>query len=80
MATMNIKDPAVHRLAHALARQRQVSATRAVREALEEALQRDREQRSGIGDRLMEIAAQSQAVEAAMLTDEDLYDEDGLPR
>lgn len=80
MVTMNIKDPAVHRLAHALARQRQVSATRAVREALEEALQRDRDRRTGIADRLMEIAAQSRSVEAPMSTDEDLYDEQGLPR
>ena len=77
---MNIKDPEVHRLAHLLGARRQTSATAAVRQALEEALERDRADRSGIAARLRQIAARANARPEPYLTDDDLYDERGLPR
>lgn len=80
MVTMNIKDPEVHRLAHALARRRGVSATRAVREALEETLAADRSRRQGVAARLLDLQRRSTADPAPVLVDADLYDEHGLPR
>ena len=80
MTTMNIKDPEVHRLAHLLADRRHTSATRAVRQALEEALERERADRSGMAARLLEIAAEARRAGGPILTDDDLYDERGLPR
>lgn len=44
MATMNIKDPAIHDAAQQLARARGVSMTEAVRQAIDEALKKDQEQ------------------------------------
>jgi antitoxin VapB len=77
---MNIKDPEVHRMAHELARRRGTSATGAVRAALREALDREAASRAGTADRLMAIGRRSAARDAPFLTDEDLYDENGLPR
>lgn len=77
---MNIKDPEVHRLAHTLAKRRRVSATRAVRQALEEALAQDSARRAGMTGRLLELSERSRAVPDPVLTAEDLYDEHGLPR
>lgn len=80
---MNIKDPEVHRMAHELATRRRTTATGAVRAALREALARDDEVRAGrqgIADRLLVIADESGAIDSPYLTDEDLYDDRGLPR
>lgn len=80
MATMNIKDPEVHRLARALAAQRDTSVTGAVREALREALGRHDVARSGTAGRLLRLAEVSRQVADPVLTDEEMYDEHGLPR
>lgn len=77
---MNIKDPRVHELAHQLAQIRGTSATKAVRSALEEALGREelgRDGRSAALNRLQERAAETKD---QWLSDDDLYDESGLPR
>jgi antitoxin VapB len=83
MPTMNIKDPEVHRMAHELATRRGTTATGAVRQALQEALERDDEKRAsrtGMAERLLAIAEEARAIDSPYLTDEDLYDERGLPR
>lgn len=83
MPTMNIKDPEVHRMARELAARRRTTATGAVRQALIEALARDdeaRADRAGTAERLLAIAAEARSVGGPYLTDEDLYDERGLPR
>ena len=83
MPTLNIKDPEVHRMARELAARRRTSATGAVREALREALDRDdaaRADRVGMAERLRAIAEEAQAIDGPYLTDDDLYDEHGLPR
>jgi antitoxin VapB len=80
MPTMNIKDPEVHRMAHELARRRGTSATGAVRDALREALEREKSSRAGMADRLMEIGRRASLREGDFLTDDDMYDERGLPR
>ncbi len=80
VATMNIKDPAVHAMAKELADRRHTTVTGAVREALREALDRHADDRHGIAERLLELAARSAGAVDQFLTDDDLYDEDGLPR
>lgn len=80
MPTMNIKDPEVHRMAHELARRRGTSATGAVRDALREALEREKSSRAGMADRLMEIGRRASLREGDFLTDDDMYDERGLPK
>jgi len=78
---MNIKDPAIHAAAQRLARARGVSMTEAVRQALEEALRRDRQQDEDYVARGLRLAREvREASEEPFLTDEDLYDERGLPR
>jgi antitoxin VapB len=77
--TLNIKDPEVYRLAHELARRRATSMTGAVRDALTEALQRTRLTPEEKLRRINEIARQAQAIDDPILTDDDLYDEWGLP-
>lgn len=77
---MNIKDPAVRELAFELAQRRKTSATGAIREALLEALERDRQDRAGISTRLMGLGRRSAALPEPALTDADFYDERGLPR
>lgn len=80
MPTLNIKDPEVYRLAADLAARRGTSLTGAVRAALQEAVERARADRSGMAERLMEIGRRSAARPEPFLTDDDLYDEQGLPR
>lgn len=80
MATMNIKDPEVRRLAMRLAAQRQTTATGAVREALQEALARHDENRHGTMKRLLALGAASREIPEPLLGDEELYDDQGLPR
>lgn len=80
MVTMNIKDPEVHRLAHLLAAKRHTSATRAVREALQEALEREASNREGMAERLMELGREFRKLGIEPLTDDDMYDELGLPK
>lgn len=79
--TLNIKDPEVHRLAAELAARRGTSMTGAVRQALEESLERTApKSREGLAERIMEIGRRSAARNAPFLTDDDVYDERGLPR
>ncbi len=80
MTTMNIKDPEVRELAMELARRRHTTATGAVRDALREALERDQTTRDGMLERMKEIAQRSAARPEPFLTDDDLYDERGLPK
>lgn len=77
--TLNIKDPEVYRLAAALAERRGTSMTGAVRQALEEAAERDRAPREGRAERILEIGRRSAARGGPVLTDDDLYDGQGLP-
>ena len=76
---MNIKDPEVRELARRLAERRRTTLTNAVREALGEALDRDLTMREGVAERLTAIAAEMRERGAPPLTDDDLYDEQGLP-
>jgi antitoxin VapB len=80
--TLNIKDPEVYRLAAELARRRGTTMTGAVREALSEAIERSRKSREGVAERLLEIAAKmrEEVGTDGFLTDDDLYDERGLPK
>jgi antitoxin VapB len=80
MPTLNIKDPEVYRLARELAERRGTSMTAAVREALSEALTPSAAEREGLAERLMEIGRRSAAMPEPFLTDDDLYDEWGLPK
>lgn len=80
VATMNIKDPAVRELAEQLAARRHTTMTDAIRQALTETLDRDRASRVGMADRLMAIAAAASQYKDDFLTDDDLYDERGLPK
>jgi antitoxin VapB len=80
MPSMNIKDPEVHRLARLLASQRGTSATAAVREALREAVERHDQTRAGTAARLLALGRTGRQVPEPPLTDDDLYDERGLPR
>jgi antitoxin VapB len=78
--TLNIKDPKVYELAGELARRRATSMTGAVREALTEALERTRLTPEEKIRRMTEIAQRSAAKPGGYLTDDDLYDEWGLPK
>jgi antitoxin VapB len=85
MATMNIKDPAIHAAAQRLARARGVSMTEAVRQAIDEALARSETRRDDVWvERLLELGRETRAemdrLGLAPLTDDDLYDARGLPR
>jgi len=78
---MNIKDPEVRELARQLAERRRTSLTDAVRQALVEALERERSNRAGLAERLMEIGRRAAAKPGPILTEDDLYDERrGLPK
>lgn len=81
---MNIKDPRIHAAARELAQRRGVSMTEAVRQAVDEALAAERAKREGMAERLMEIGRRAKAKADAegyvWPTDDDLYDEDGLPQ
>lgn len=78
---MNLKDPEVYRLARELAERRGTSMTAAVRAALAEAVEREpaRPARVSLED-LLAIARRSAARPEPYLTDNDLYDDHGLPR
>lgn len=81
VATMNIKDQAIHAAAQRLARARGVSMTEAVRQAIDEALRHDRqtdEDYVARGIRLAEVVRLAST--EPILTDDDLYDERGLPK
>lgn len=78
MPTLNIKDPEVYRLASELAERRHTSMTAVVRSALEDAIAAER--REGRRERIREIARRSAAIDVPFLTDDDLYDENGLPQ
>ena len=80
VTTMNIKDPEVRELAVQLAERRRTSITDAVRQALRETLARDRANREGMAERLLAIGRRAAAKPGPVLTDDDLYDEGGLPR
>jgi len=78
---MNIKDPEVRELAAELARRRGTSMTEAVRRALFEAVQRERNQRDDYVERMIRLArATRDASLHPILTDDDLFDHMGLPR
>ncbi|MGN6414329.1 type II toxin-antitoxin system VapB family antitoxin [Flexivirga sp.] len=84
MATLNIKDPEVHRMAHELATRRHTTATGAVRDALAKALAEDDSATVPNGEEILEeireIARRSAARPEPFLSDDDLYDENGLPK
>lgn len=80
MPTMNIKDPKVREMALELAALQGSSATAAVRGALEEALAKaksSRLHRQEVLRRLQESVADTADWWAS---DQDLYDDQGLPR
>ncbi len=82
MAGMNIKDPEVRELAIKLAQRRHTTMTDAVRQSLAEALGREPEperDREGIAAALRQLAIASAAKPGRFLTDEELYDDNGLP-
>jgi antitoxin VapB len=79
--TLNIKDPEVYHLARELARRRNTSMTGAVRGALTEALERTRLTPEEKIRRMKEVARRVAEIPGPpILTDDDLYDERGLPR
>ncbi len=78
MPTLNIKDPEVYRLAAELAERRHTSMTAAVRQALGEALARDRREKP-LGQTLAEAAARWRAEGGTVVPEDELYDENGLP-
>jgi antitoxin VapB len=78
--TLNIKDPEVYDLARELARRRRTSMTAAVKQSLEQSLAVERKSREGIAEKLLEIGRRAAAMPEPFLTDDDLYDERGLPR
>ncbi|GMA32663.1 type II toxin-antitoxin system VapB family antitoxin [Litorihabitans aurantiacus] len=82
MATLNIKDERVRELARSLAERRGTSMTGAIRSALEEALAAEiaRRDADAVVARLEEISRRSAARPEPFLTDDDLYDTNGLPR
>jgi len=80
MPTLNIKDPEVRELAAELARRRGTSMTEAVRNALLEAVQRERNQREDYVERMTRLARETlNASLHPILTDNDLYVHLGLP-
>jgi antitoxin VapB len=78
--TLNIKDPEVYRLAAELAERRHTSMTDAVRQALDEAIAKERADRETFVERLEELAARWRAEGGTVVPDDELYDEWGLPK
>lgn len=78
--TLNLKDPDVYRLARELADRRGMSMTAAVRAALSEAIQATDHDRDVRRAHIDEIARRSAARPEPFTSDDDLYDELGLPR
>ncbi|HLR96050.1 MAG TPA: type II toxin-antitoxin system VapB family antitoxin [Jiangellaceae bacterium] len=79
MATMNIKDPEIHRMARDLAERKNTTMTGAVRAALQEALARQEARKSGTAQRLLALGSVSREIAEPVLTDDELYDQHGLP-
>lgn len=77
---MNIKDPAVRAAAVELARRRGVSMTEAVRQALDAALATELGKKADLFAEVAEIQRRAALVEEPYLTDDDMYDDDGLPK
>jgi len=82
---LNIKNPEVHRLAAELARLRDVSVTRAVLDAVQNELAREKGRRNpALKDQLLAIGKRCAAHIKKPLNSADhatlLYDERGLPR
>jgi antitoxin VapB len=79
---LNLKDPEVYRLARELAERRGTSMTAAVRAALAEAVEREPAHRGrATVDELRELARRVRdSGDEPFLTDDDLYDDLGLPR
>ena len=80
VATMNIKDPAVRVAAEELARRRGISMTEAVRQALDAALATERAKKEDLFAQVAEIQRRAALVDEPYLTDEEMYDEQGLPK
>jgi antitoxin VapB len=79
--TLNLKDPEVYRLARELASRRGTSMTAAVRAALAEAVEREPVRRRASIEELKRLARRvRESGDEPFLTDDDLYDEWGLPR
>ena len=80
---LNIKDEKTYALARQLADETGVSLTRAVHDALEEKLKRVAlaKKPANLADHLNEIALRAAARPVGtIMTIEDLYDENGLPK
>jgi antitoxin VapB len=82
---LNIKNPEVHRLASELARLRDVSVTRAVLDAVQHELAREKSRRStALKDQLLAIGKRCAAHMKKPVSSRDhatlLYDDRGLPR
>jgi antitoxin VapB len=82
---LNIKNPEVHRLASELARLRAVSVTRAVLDAVQNELAREKGRRNtALKDQLLAIGKRCAAHMKKPVTSGDhaklLYDDRGLPR
>ncbi|HCB03699.1 MAG TPA: type II toxin-antitoxin system VapB family antitoxin [Nocardioides sp.] len=81
MPTLNIKDPEVYELAQELAHRLGTSMTNAVRGALVDAVQRQRQTSDDYIERMTTLATEiRESSIQPFLTDDDLYDERGLPR
>ncbi len=80
MATMNIKDPRVHELAHRLATLRGSTATAAVREALEAALAEETDHHLDRRQALKQLQARVRPTANDWVEQDELYDESGVPR
>ena len=75
-----VRDESVRELAAQLAERRSCSVTDAVRSALEEALAQDDAHRQEKRRKMREILARVDAApRLGVVSDSDLYDEDGLP-
>ena len=82
--TLNIKDPEVYSLAKELAERTHTSMTGAVRTALQEAIERAPKRKRATVEELTALAdrikAEMDAAGETFLTDDDIYDEWGLPK
>ena len=80
MTPLIIDDLRVRAMVDHLAKQRGVTATEVVRDAVEQQLTKDEQRRL---DRLVaieELQARAAKTKHLWLTDEDMYDENGLPQ
>lgn len=80
MVTMNIKDPQVNNLARELAVIKGSTATGAIREALEHELSREKERLRPNWDGLSQLQKQVADTSHLWLTDDEVYDENGMPQ